>query len=104
MRRLSIKPSRRFTPSESAWGFPASLPRVTIAHGGGGKAMRDLIEDVFVSAFDNDTLATLEDQARFNLSELAMHGDRLAMTTDSYRRVPASEQPIRAYLAEMNRA
>jgi hydrogenase expression/formation protein HypE len=58
--------------------------KVTMAHGGGGKAMRDLIEDVFVAAFDNDTLSTMEDQARFRLSDLAMHGDRLAMTTDSY--------------------
>jgi len=55
-----------------------------MAHGGGGKAMRDLIEDVFVTAFDNDMLSAMEDQARFRLSELAVHGDRLAMTTDSY--------------------
>jgi hydrogenase expression/formation protein HypE len=58
--------------------------KVAMAHGGGGKAMRDLIDDVFISAFDNDLLSTMEDQARFNLSDLARHGDRLAMTTDSY--------------------
>lgn len=57
---------------------------VTLAHGGGGKAMRDLIDDVFVSAFDNGALAPLEDQARFDLAALARHGDRLAFTTDSY--------------------
>jgi len=57
---------------------------ITLAHGGGGKAMRDLIDDVFVSAFDNDALNTLEDQARFNLRDLAQYGDRLAFTTDSY--------------------
>ena len=61
-----------------------NVPKVTLAHGGGGKAMRDLIDDVFVSAFDNDALAPLEDQARFDLSELAHMGDRLAFTTDSY--------------------
>jgi hydrogenase expression/formation protein HypE len=61
-----------------------NVAKVTMAHGGGGKAMRDLIDDVFITAFDNDTLSTMEDQARFRLSELAMHGDRLAMTTDSY--------------------
>lgn len=61
-----------------------NVPKVTMAHGGGGKAMRDLIEDVFVGAFDNETLATMEDQARFRLSDLATYGDRLAMTTDSY--------------------
>lgn len=26
-------------------------PTVTLAHGGGGKAMKDLIDDVFISAF-----------------------------------------------------
>lgn len=57
---------------------------ITLAHGGGGKAMRDLIDDVFLEAFDNPVLDTLEDQARFNLSDLALYGDRLAMTTDSY--------------------
>ena len=60
------------------------VAKITMAHGGGGKAMRDLIDDVFVAAFDNETLAKMEDQARFRLSDLAVHGDRLAMTTDSY--------------------
>jgi len=57
---------------------------ITLAHGGGGKAMRDLIDDVFINAFSNSSLNTLEDQARFQLSDLAQYGDRLAMTTDSY--------------------
>ena len=57
---------------------------ITLAHGGGGKAMRDLIDDVFITAFDNPALNTLEDQARFELKDLAKIGDRLAMTTDSY--------------------
>jgi hydrogenase expression/formation protein HypE len=60
------------------------LAKVTLAHGGGGKAMRDLVDDVFVSVFDNPVLAALEDQARISLAELARHGDRLAFTTDSY--------------------
>jgi hydrogenase expression/formation protein HypE len=57
---------------------------VTLAHGGGGKAMRDLIDDVFVSVFDNPALAPLDDQARFALADLSAMGDRLAFTTDSY--------------------
>jgi hydrogenase expression/formation protein HypE len=57
---------------------------ITLAHGGGGKAMRDLIDDVFLGAFANPVLAPLEDQARFALCELARSGDRLAFTTDSY--------------------
>src|SRR6202044_1078467 len=60
------------------------VPTVTLAHGGGGKAMKDLIDDVFVGAFDNAVLAPLEDQARFNLADLAARGDRLAFTTDSF--------------------
>ena len=60
------------------------VPTVTLAHGGGGKAMKDLIDDVFVAAFDNPMLAPLEDQARLDLAELARRGDRLAFTTDSF--------------------
>lgn len=57
---------------------------ITLAHGAGGKAMRDLIEAIFVQGFDNEELSSLEDQARFDLSSLAQYGNRLAMTTDSY--------------------
>lgn len=61
-----------------------NIPTVTMAHGGGGKAMHDFIDDVFVDAFYNESLAPLEDQARFDMAMLARHGDRLAFTTDSY--------------------
>ncbi|MBD2446971.1 hydrogenase expression/formation protein HypE [Nostoc sp. FACHB-152] len=57
---------------------------ITLAHGSGGKAMRDLIDDVFVRSFDNPILSQLEDQASFNLANLLQQGDRLAFTTDSY--------------------
>ena len=57
---------------------------ITMAHGSGGKAMRDLIQDVILGAFNNPLLAPLEDQAVINLAELATNGDRLAFTTDSY--------------------
>jgi hydrogenase expression/formation protein HypE len=60
------------------------VPTVTLAHGGGGKAMKDLIDDVFVRAFDNPLLAPLEDQARIDLADLTRRGDRLAFTTDSF--------------------
>jgi hydrogenase expression/formation protein HypE len=67
------------------------VDRVTLAHGGGGKAMKDLIDDVFVSAFDPEGRGAgrapggdgLEDQARLPLAELGA-GDRLAFTTDSF--------------------
>ncbi len=57
---------------------------ITLSHGSGGKAMRDLIDDLFVGTFADPALAPLEDQARFPLAELVRHGDRLAFTTDSY--------------------
>ncbi|SPF79378.1 hydrogenase expression/formation protein HypE [Pseudoprimorskyibacter insulae] len=55
--------------------------RVTLAHGGGGKAMRDLIEEVFTSVFQPDGM---EDQARLVSEALQQPGARLAMTTDSF--------------------
>lgn len=57
---------------------------ITLAHGSGGRAMRDLIDDVFVQTFDNDALDMREDQARFDLSKLAGDGGQLAMATDSF--------------------
>jgi hydrogenase expression/formation protein HypE len=57
---------------------------ITLAHGSGGKAMRDLIDDIFVNTFNNSYLAPLEDQATFNIAALMQHGDKLAFTTDSY--------------------
>ncbi|MBD2773906.1 hydrogenase expression/formation protein HypE [Iningainema tapete] len=57
---------------------------ITLAHGSGGKAMRDLIDNIFVNTFDNPILCHLEDQATFKLASLTEKGDRLAFTTDSY--------------------
>ncbi len=57
---------------------------ITLAHGSGGKAMRDLIRDVILGAFNNPLLAPLEDQAVVGLNELARCGDRLAFTTDTF--------------------
>lgn len=55
--------------------------RVTLAHGGGGKAMRDLIEDVFTSVF---APPGMEDQARLMHPSLLEPGAQLAFTTDSF--------------------
>lgn len=57
---------------------------ITLAHGGGGKAMRDLIDDVFVAAFDNPAMGEMEDQARLDVAGLVADGGRLAFTTDSF--------------------
>lgn len=56
---------------------------VTLAHGGGGRAMRDLIDDVFVNAFDNPDMGEMEDQARLSLPP-HLEGGQVAFTTDSY--------------------
>jgi hydrogenase expression/formation protein HypE len=58
--------------------------RITLAHGAGGKAMRDLIERVLVTGLGDAELQRMEDQARLDLSGLNAHGDRLALTTDSF--------------------
>jgi len=54
---------------------------VTMAHGGGGRAMRDLVEAVFTSVFQP---ASSEDQARLMDAALQEPGARLAFTTDSF--------------------
>ncbi len=57
---------------------------VEMAHGSGGKAMQQLIDQLFMEAFNNPWLAEQEDQARIDLSTLTARGDRLAFSTDSY--------------------
>ena len=54
-------------------------PQVLLAHGGGGRLMHQLIEQVFVGAFGNPLLDARHDGATFNLG-----GARIAFTTDSY--------------------
>lgn len=57
------------------------VDRVTLAHGSGGRAMRDLIEGVFTSVFQPPGG---EDQARLMDAALQEPGARLAFTTDSF--------------------
>lgn len=54
---------------------------VTMAHGGGGRAMRDLIDEVFTSVFQPPGM---EDQARLMEAALQETGARLAFTTDGF--------------------
>lgn len=60
------------------------MSTVQLAHGSGGQAMQQLINSLFMQAFDNPWLAEQEDQARLNLATLTAAGDRLAFSTDSY--------------------
>ncbi len=57
---------------------------ITMARGGGGEAMCDLIEDVFLGAFHNPVPDAMEDQARLPRQQLAAISVPLAFTTDSY--------------------
>ena len=57
----------------------ADYPNILLAHGGGGKLMRQLIDKIFVASFENDLLEKLEDGAVFSVGN-----QRLAFTTDSY--------------------
>ncbi|MFC1751101.1 hydrogenase expression/formation protein HypE [Pseudomonadota bacterium] len=52
---------------------------VELAHGSGGRAMAQLIDDIFVNAFDNELLNQKEDNASFNVAE-----GRMVLATDSH--------------------
>lgn len=53
--------------------------RIEMTHGSGGRAMAQLIQQLFVTAFDNEFLRPLNDQACFQ----SFNG-RMVMTTDSH--------------------
>ena len=53
--------------------------RVDLSHGAGGRAMGQLIEDIFHVAFDNDWLRAGNDQSAFDVA-----AGRMVMTTDAY--------------------
>jgi hydrogenase expression/formation protein HypE len=57
----------------------SQYPHVMMAHGGGGKLMHQLLENVFGKAFSNPILDTRHDSAQFTVPP-----GKLAMTTDSY--------------------
>lgn len=54
-------------------------PNVILGHGGGGKLSSELIEHIFLPAFNNQYLAGLNDSAVFDVA-----AGRLAFSTDSY--------------------
>ena len=53
--------------------------RVLLGHGSGGTLSAELVRDIFLPAFENPTLAQLNDQA-----VVRVNGSRLAITTDSF--------------------
>jgi hydrogenase expression/formation protein HypE len=52
---------------------------VELAHGSGGRAMQELIQQLFIAQFDNASLRAGEDQATLNITS-----DRIVMATDSH--------------------
>ena len=56
-----------------------AYPTVLLAHGGGGRLMQQLIDQVFAPAFSNPAL-----DARHDAAVLQAGSTRVAMTTDSY--------------------
>jgi hydrogenase expression/formation protein HypE len=53
--------------------------RVDLTHGSGGRAMAQLIEELFEASFDNAILAQRNDQACFDVE-----AGRMVMTTDGF--------------------
>jgi hydrogenase expression/formation protein HypE len=65
---------------EPACPLPTTKKKtVQLAHGGGGRLMQELIQDVFLPAFQNPMLASLHDGATWPVEK-----GTLAFTTDSY--------------------
>ena len=52
---------------------------IVLGHGSGGRLSAQLVRELFLPAFDNETLRMLDDQA-----VVAVAGGRVAFTTDSY--------------------
>ncbi len=53
--------------------------RIDMTHGSGGKAMAQLVEEMFLAAFDNQWLRQMNDQAAF-----AVRQGRMVMATDAH--------------------
>ena len=59
--------------------LPLRHDTIQLAHGGGGRVMRELLESVMLPAFSNEAL-----DARHDSALLELGGARLAFTTDTY--------------------
>ena len=71
----------------SNWNCPLPLrdyPKIVLGHGGGGKLSNELIENLFLPAFSNETLEKLGDAATIDLNGILQGGSRLAYSTDSF--------------------
>jgi hydrogenase expression/formation protein HypE len=66
-------------PRRAARRLDLADGRVDLTHGAGGRAMQQLIEEIFRPAFDNPMLARGDDQAAFDVA-----AGRMVMSTDSF--------------------
>jgi hydrogenase expression/formation protein HypE len=64
----------------------SSYDRILLGHGSGGLLTAELIQGLFVPAFNNEILAALEDQATLSLDGRfnGVKGPRIAFSTDSF--------------------
>lgn len=67
------------TPKSHRRRLDVKNGRVDLSHGSGGRAMAQLIADIFHDALDNEWLRRGNDQAAFDIA-----AGRMAMTTDAY--------------------
>jgi hydrogenase expression/formation protein HypE len=75
---MSTQPSANF----NGWSCPLALrdyPNIIMGHGGGGKLSAELVQHLFLPAFNNQPLGQLADSAIVTMS-----GARLAFSTDSF--------------------
>ncbi len=69
------------------WVCPLPLrdyPKIVLGHGGGGKLSNELVENLFLPVFSNETLDELSDAASLDLSEILKDGGRISYSTDSF--------------------
>ncbi|MBK8149848.1 MAG: hydrogenase expression/formation protein HypE [Acidobacteria bacterium] len=71
----------------NTWTCPLPLrdyPKIVLGHGGGGKLSNELVENLFLPVFSNESLDKLSDSAQLDVFELLKGGGRLAYSTDSF--------------------
>lgn len=80
-------PTAGHPPNFDGWSCPLPLrdfERIVIGHGGGGKLTAELIEHLFVPAFNHDELKIGHIVELLDSAVIEVAGGRLAFSTDSY--------------------
>jgi hydrogenase expression/formation protein HypE len=79
-------PSNPVTPFDACPLPNSRYEHVLLGHGSGGRLTADLIQRLFLPAFDNPVLSALEDQATLSLDgrHNGAKAGRIAFTTDSF--------------------